>query len=35
MRLRVDEIWDIEERELKRLNEIACILGKKGDRIWR
>ena len=29
MRLRVDEIWDIEERELKRLNEIACILGKK------
>ncbi len=29
MRVRVCEIWDMEERELKRLNEIACILGKK------
>ena len=29
MVLKVREIWDIEERELKKLNEIACILGKK------
>ena len=29
MGLRVSEIWDIEERELKRLDEIAGILGRK------